>query len=119
MKTSTLLGAILLLSTAMVIDSAAYAKVKMTGRGSGPVIYVTSQGLFYDSIVLTDLPQHGDFQKLEAAGPSGLQTEFGPGDGALGYRGGRWWMDANGDGVMDGDDAYFMCPLLGPGRDTP
>lgn len=87
------------------------------GRGSGPVIYVTSQGLFYDSIVLTDLPNQGPFQKLEMGGPTGLQTEFGLGD--LGFVGGRWWVDANGNDVMDEEDAYFLCPLLGPGRTTP
>ncbi len=81
---------------------------------SGPVIYVTSQGLFYDSIVLADLPPSGPFQKLEMSGPTGFQTEFGPGD--PGYVGGRWWVDANGDGEMNEGDAYFMCPLLGPGR---
>ena len=87
------------------------------GRGSGPVVYVTGQGLFYDSIVLTDLPQHGRFQQLEMGGPSGLMTEFGPGD--RGYLGGRWWLDANDNGMMDAGDAYFMCPLLGPGRTSP
>ena len=91
------------------------------GRGDGPVIYVTGQGLYYDSIVAADpLPAKGPFQKLEM-GPSGLQTEFGPGD--RGYVGGRWWLDANGNGVMDppGEDGdhYFSCPLLGPGRESP
>jgi hypothetical protein len=81
---------------------------------SGPVIYVTSQGLFYDSIVVADLPPRGPFQKLEMTGPTGFQTEFGPGD--PGYVGGRWWVDANDDGEMNEGDAYFMCPLLGPGR---
>ena len=89
------------------------------GRGDGPVIYVTGQGLVYDSIVTADpLPAHGPFQKLELGGPTGLQTEFGPGD--PGYVGGRWWLDLNGNGVMDppgeGGDKYFSCPLLGPGR---
>jgi hypothetical protein len=89
------------------------------GRGDGPVIYVTGQGLIYDSIVTADpLPPHGPFQKLEMGGPTGLQTEFGPGD--PGYVGGRWWLDLNGNGVMDppGEDGdkYFSCPLLGPGR---
>lgn len=84
-----------------------------SGRGDGPVIYVTSQGLAYDSIVLTDLPMKGDFQKLEFGGPTGLYTKAGPGD--EGYRGGRWWVDANGNGVQDSGDAFFMCPLLGPG----
>jgi len=54
---------------------------------------------------------------LEMAGPTGLQTEFGPGD--RGYVGGRWWLDLNENGEMDGKDAFFSCPLLGPGRDTP
>ena len=112
MKISTLLSAVILVSTAMIINSAAYA------RGSTaqlqPVIEVTSQGLFYDSIVLADLPFEGNFQKLEMDGPSGLQTEFGLGD--IGYVGGRWWVDVNEDNLMDADDVYFLCPLLGPGR---
>jgi hypothetical protein len=77
-----------------------------------PVVYVTSQGLFYDSIVVATLPPEGPFQKLEMT-PDGLQTEFGPGD--PNYLGGRWWVDANGDNMMDGGDMYFMCPLLAPG----
>jgi hypothetical protein len=86
------------------------------GRGSGPVVYVTSQNLFFDSIVRTSLPQNGPFQLLEMAGPSGLQTEFGPGD--VGYHGGRWWVDANSNGLQDSEDSFFICPLLPPGRDT-
>jgi hypothetical protein len=89
------------------------------GRGDGPVIYVTGQDLVYDSIVTADpLPAKGPFQKLEMGGPTGLQTEFGPGD--KGYVGGRWWLDLNQNGIMDppGEhgDKYFACPLLGPGR---
>lgn len=90
-------------------------------RGEGPIIYVTSQGLFYDSIVTTMLPPKGPFQLLEMVdvipGEVGLQTEFGPGD--QGYVGGRWWVDVNRDGEMDGGDMYFGCPLLGPGRENP
>ncbi len=83
------------------------------GRGDGPVIYVTSQGLYYDSIVVKDpLPAKGPFQLLEM-GPNGLQTEFGPGD--RGYVGGRWKEDMDGDGEYH----YFLCPLLGPGREAP
>ena len=59
----------------------------------------------------------GRFQKLEMAGPTGLQTEFGPGN--HGYVGGRWWVDANGNDLMDAGDAFFSCPLLGPGRAEP
>jgi hypothetical protein len=76
-------------------------------------VYVTSQGLTYDSIVVTDLPQQGRFQQL-IPGPNGLETEFGPGD--VGYLGGRWWVDVNGDGEMNDGDAFFLCPLLGPGH---
>jgi hypothetical protein len=87
------------------------------GRGDGPVIYVTGQGLYYDSIVTASpLPWKGPFQKLEM-GANGLQTEFGPGD--PGYVGGRWWLDANPNGFQDEGDLYFLCPLLGPGRAMP
>jgi hypothetical protein len=88
------------------------------GRGDGPIIYVTGQQLFYDSIVTADpLPQKGPFQQLVPGGPSGLMTEFGPGD--RGYVGGRWWLDVNGNNEMDAGDRYFSCPLLGPGRQAP
>jgi hypothetical protein len=114
MKISTLLSAALLISTAMIIDGTVYA------RGSVPkpevVVYVTSQGLYYDSIVLTDLPMKGNFQQL-IPGMNGLETEFGPGQ--PGHLGGRWWVDLNDDGAMDADDMYFLCPLLGPGRTDP
>jgi hypothetical protein len=87
----------------------------MKGRGPGPVVYVTSQGLYYDSIVVADLPAKGQFQQL-IPGPNGLETEFGPGE--PGHLGGRWWIDVNSDGVMNNGDRFFLCPLLGPGRET-
>ena len=87
------------------------------GRGNETpgVVYVTSQGLYYDTFVPKDpLPFHGKFQLLQ---PGGI-TEFGPGD--PGYLGGRWWEDLNGNGVQDPPpvDHYFLCPLLPPGRPT-
>ena len=89
--------------------------------GSEVQVYVTSQGLYYDSIVKTDLPQHGNFQQLipveQSDGTVRLETEFGP--GAPGHLGGRWWVDANGDGMQNEGDAFFLCPLLGPGSTTP
>jgi hypothetical protein len=105
------------LVTAVAMSSPVLAKqARETGRGTGPVVYVTSQDLFYDSIVLADLPANGPFQQLfPGQGPSGLATDFGPAD--TGYLGGRWWVDANGNGDMDEGDVYFLCPLLGPGRD--
>lgn len=87
----------------------------LAGRGNETpgVIYVTSQGLYYDTFVTRDpLPFKGPFQLLENG-----TTEFGPGD--PGYLGGRWWEDTNANGVMDADDHYFLCPLLGPGRTSP
>jgi hypothetical protein len=77
------------------------------------VVYVTSQGLYYDTFVVKDpLPMKGRFQLLTNG-----QTEFGPGQ--PGYLGGRWWEDLNRNGVQDPDDHYFLCPLLPPGRPTP
>ena len=101
----------------LAIGAAAMSLGEGQGRGTGPIVYVTSQDLFFDSIVLTDLPARGRFQQLVPGGPSGLMTEWGPGD--RNYVGGRWWMDTNGNGMMDSGDAYFSCPLLGPGRETP
>ena len=116
MKGLKVLSVVVLAGSAMITSSAAFANNdRDSGRGTGPVIYVTSQGMFFDSIVLTDLPMQGDFQQLVPT-ENGLTTEFGPGD--VGHRGGRWWIDVNGDSVMDAGDKYFLCPLLGPGRDT-
>lgn len=115
MKMSKMLSVLVLISAAVGINAVAYATDRNTGRGTGPVIYVTSQGLYYDSIVLTDVPQKGNFQQL-VPGQNGLETEFGPGE--VGHLGGRWWLDLNGDGEMNNGDKFFLCPLLGPGRTT-
>lgn len=82
------------------------------GDRARPVVFVTSQGLYYDSIVGPSLPMEGPFQKLEVVDGQ-LVTQFGPGD--PGYLGGRWWMD-DGNGIMDEGDVFFSCPLLGTGR---
>jgi hypothetical protein len=87
----------------------------LANRGNGALgtIYVTSQGLYYDTFVTNEtLPMHGQFQKL-----TNHVTDYGPGD--PGYRGGRWWVDLNNNNVMDAGDQFFHCPLLGPGRTTP
>jgi hypothetical protein len=89
--------------------------VAAKGRGHGALgtIYVTSQGLYYDTFVSAEsLPMHGPFQKLVNG-----TTEFGPGE--PGYLGGRWWVDVNGDNIQDEGDSFLLCMLLGPGRTTP
>lgn len=116
MKLMKTIAAATILTVSAMLATNALAGNPDKGRGSGPIIYVTSQGQFYDSIVLTDLPMRGRFQQL-SMGQFGLETEFGPGN--VGYLGGRWWLDANGNGYMDDEDAFFMCPLLGPGRSDP
>ena len=119
MSTFKFIATIALASIIIFMTSSVYAKERTKGRGApgSAVIYVTSQDLFYDTILLGDLPFNGtsNFQQLQpGAGPSGVQTEFGPTD--TGYFGGRWWIDANVNGYMDDEDIYFLCPLLGPGR---
>lgn len=93
-----------------------HSKTAIGGRGSKGalgVVYVSSQGLYYDTFVSADmLPPHGKFQALV----DGV-TEYGPGQ--PGYLGGRWWVDSNGNGIQDPDDTYLLCPLLPPGRTTP
>jgi hypothetical protein len=89
--------------------------VSAKGRGHGALgtIYVTSQGLYYDTFVSAEsLPMQGPFQKLVDH-----TTEFGPGE--PGYLGGRWWVDVNGDNIQDEGDSFLLCMLLGPGRTTP
>ena len=82
------------------------------GNGALGVVYVRSQGLYYDTFVTRDpLPPRGRFQLLEDKG-NGPETEWGPGD--KGYVGGRWKM-SDGQGGYN----YFLCPLLGPGRTSP
>ena len=119
MKAKKLLGAMALISIGLMISSTAYASKRDNSDviASGPTIFITSQGLYFDSIVVGGpLPQQGNFQQL-IPGMNGLETEFGPGQ--PGHLGGRWWIDQNNDGVMDADDTYFLCPLLGPGREAP
>ena len=101
---------LLVVAIALVIVLPASAN---RGDGALGVVYVSSQGLYYDTFVSAQtLPMHGRFQKLE----NGV-TEFGPGD--QGYVGGRWWIDVNDDDIMNEGDIFLLCPLLGPGRASP
>jgi hypothetical protein len=107
---------LLALVGALVVAFAAPAFARGQGNPNPQTtVFVTSQNLTYDSIVVvTELPFNGtsNWQLLEM-GDDGLETEFGPGD--VGYFGGRWWVDENTNGEMDADDRFFLCPLLGPG----
>jgi hypothetical protein len=108
-KKVAVLALVLVLAMAAVVP--AFAK----GRGGGALgtVYVTSQGLYFDTFVSAEeLPMKGRFQKLVAG-----VTEFGPGD--PGYLGGRWWIDNNGNDIQDAGDTFLLCPLLGPGRVNP
>jgi len=120
---------VVVLSLAIAVPAFAADTPAKGGRDNAPtsgVVYVTNQGLYYDTFVpVSTLSWNGhnqnSFQLLEpGAGPGGVsQTSYGPGD--AGYRGGRWWIDANGNGYQDseGIDHYVLCPLLGPGRASP
>ncbi len=121
MPKSNYLAPVLLFASCALVSTVSLAHGKeerTTGRGAAgaPVVYVETQGLYYDSIALTDLPMKGEFQQL-IPGTNGLATQYGPGE--VGYLGGRWWIDLNADGEMDEGDKFFLCPLLGPGRETP
>lgn len=79
MKMTKMIGTAAVVAVAVFLATNAVAKDRTAGRGTGPVVYVESQGLFYDSIVLADLPPNGRFQQLKpGVGPSGLATEYGP-----------------------------------------
>jgi hypothetical protein len=111
---------ILVLAIAGLLVAALAVPAFARGKGNPhpqPQVYVTSQSLTYDSIVVADLPFNGtsNWQLLEGTGTEDdpLTTEFGPGD--VGYYGGRWFQDLNHDGVPSDGDHFFLCPLLGPG----
>jgi hypothetical protein len=120
MNKTKLVSTIALASVMALTSLSLYAKDKGRGSSGNPVIYVTSQDMYYDTLLLGDLPYNGttNFQELQPGmGPTGVQTEFGPRDTE--YFGGRWWVDANENGYMDEEDVYFLCPLLGGGRSEP
>ena len=101
--------------TAMALSTSQQTAVSSSrfGNRTPGVVFVTSQGLYYDTFVVKDpLPMQGRFQLLVNG-----ETEFGPGQ--PGYLGGRWWEDTNGNGIQDAADHFFLCPLLPPGRTTP
>ena len=101
---------------AAIVMTLSVAQANANGRPDAGVVLVTGQGLLYETFGTTDLPAKGPFQKLipaEISASGYPETEYGPGD--PGYLGGRWWVDVNGNGEQDEGDAFFQCPLLGPG----
>lgn len=112
-RINTRTGRVRTLALALLVASAALFSTGVEARkGRGQpglgTIYVTSQGLYYDTFVSAEtLPPHGPFQLLVDH-----VTDFGPGD--PGYLGGRWQVP-DGNGGYD----YLLCPLLGPGRPQP
>jgi hypothetical protein len=101
----------------------AFAKPAGIPRGTD-VVYVIGQDKYYDTIVPIDtdkqLPFKGPFQQIIPITDQGVvagMTQYGPGDPQ--YVGGRWWVDVNPNGYPDANDIFFLCPLRGPGRDSP
>ena len=132
MKMKIIGFAILLVFSMLLCVPFALAKLDDVPRGppahvndNDPgLIYVTSQGMTYYTIVPYaggSLRYNGNngisFQPIDPT-TTPASTPYGPGD--PGYRGGRWWVDVNGNGEMDpeGTDHYFLCPLTlhAPGR---
>lgn len=107
MKSKTL---ILIIAAVIALSTVYFTVDAKANRGDGAlgVVYVSSQGLYFDTFVTAKvLPPHGPFQLLV----DGV-TEFGPGDKE--FVGGRWMVPQE-----DGSYKYFLCPLLGPGREEP
>ena len=78
--------------------------------------------MFYDEVIAADsLPMKGNFLKKLYERKThkifGFFTELDPGD--FGFYVGRWWIDGNGDGMMDEGNLYFSRPLIGPRREIP
>lgn len=100
-------------STSSALSGSAATSAAGGRAATSGVVFVVSQGLYYDTFATKDpLPRRGKFQLLVNG-----TTEFGPGDRE--YLGGRWWEDLNGNGIQDDGDHFFQCPLLPPGRPHP
>lgn len=87
MSRSRGITALLLATTLVLVAGTCLAR----GAKDVPVIYVISQRLYFDSIVInTELPRKGPFEDLfecEVNGYFGLCTEYGP--GSRGHQGGK------------------------------
>jgi hypothetical protein len=118
-RSIVLLGIVGMLVLVLAVPAFAARGTRETGRGTGLTVLVTGQDLVYDSIVTADpLPWNGqdNWQLLTAdnTNRATASTQFGPGD--VGYFGGRWYEDTDGTPGPSAEDHFFLCPLLGPGR---
>ena len=103
----------LILTLASLTSIAILSMMVSANPNADGEVYVSSQGLYYKTFVSTtriEFTGHNgnSFQLLE----NGV-TEFGPGD--PGYKGGRWWID-DGDGIIEMEDTFVLCPLIGKGH---
>ena len=103
------------LALAVVVDNPGNGPPSHVNDGTVGVIRVTSDGMDWYTIVpknpiVYNGKNGGSFQILDTT-TTPPSTPYGPGD--PGYRGGRWWVDVNGNEEMDpeGTDHYFLCPL--------
>jgi hypothetical protein len=122
-----IIGFVALLAFSMLLSVPSALAVVVDNPGNGPpghlndgtvgMIQVTSDGTIWYTIVpyaggnlVYNGHNGGSFQPIDPT-TTPASTPYGPGD--PGYRGGRWWVDVNGNGEMDpeGTDHYFLCPL--------
>ena len=119
MRRSILLLAIVGMLVAALAIPALAGGHRNTGRGTGPTVFVTDQGLVYDSIVVAEgLTWNGqdNWQLLVPGGMGGADLTTDAGPGSEDYFGGRWYFDDDGTPGLSAGDTFFICPLLGPGR---
>ncbi len=119
MRRSILLLAIVGMLVAALAIPAFAGGHRNTGRGTGHTVFVTDQGLVYDSIVVAEgLSWNGqdNWQLLVPGGMAGADLTTDAGPGSEDYFGGRWYFDDDGTPGLSAGDTFFICPLLGPGR---
>jgi hypothetical protein len=108
MKKTIMVLTVLSLVVVGLIGTGAIASAAPPDRGE---VYVTSlDETFYTFVTPDTLHYNGhnakSFQELTDEG-----AIYGP--GVPGHHGGRWWVDANGNGQIDMGEEAVHCPLVG------
>jgi len=115
-----------ILLLAMVGMLVAALAIPAFARGKGnpnpqPQVYVTNQGLTYDSIVVTDLPfvDGAPYQLLEI-GPTGCRPSSGPVTGVMSVVAGTWrWTESTGHPLATtSSSVHFWDPAAKPDTRT-